>query len=236
MKRIAAATLSVCALMAGCCNLPTSGAPSGFKRDQVAPLINKLVNNIDWSPHDGGLVCDSTNNKVHVQPAWAEITVTQMEQLTDENNPTIGATLGIFTPSGNVDVKDARSGQTDTVIDIGKLASIGAVTYDPNAADKDQVLLSAHQVSMLLAAAEQGVSMGGLKRPCMLLNTITVTTIVDITKAVGGDLKVGIGPIVTADWKSTLSNESKVTLKIVVHYTGQPSDGGTLLTPMFKTE
>jgi hypothetical protein len=233
MKMTAIAAFGVCSLMAGCCNLPTSNsAPlGGISRDKVAPKINDLVKNIDWSKREGGASCDNPANRVSIQPAWAEITVTQMEQITTEGTPTISATLGVFSPSIGADIKDAHSGQTDTVIEVDKLDTLPVVAYDPKAPDNDKMLLAAHQISNLLVSAEKGISVGNLPKPCLFLNTITVTTVVDLIETANGEIKLGIGPVSLADLKASAAKESKVTLKIEVHFTGTPLSKGTL-TPL----
>lgn len=225
MRIILATSLFTLAL-SGCC-LQRPKASSGLPRDRVATEITQLVRGMHWQTISGTKACTPDLEVKQLSPKWAQITVSMLEQTTIEGNPSVGTGVPItvvlpITPTVGYDLKNQSSVQTDTVIIIDKLREYSS--WPP--LDNKERQAEAEKLSKLLEDAERDLVLGGdSQKPCLAISNIAISTVLDITETVTGELKIGFGPIVFADIKSNHAKESKATLKFEIHYAGDPPPG-----------
>ena len=224
--RIILATSILAFAFSACC-LQRPKASSGVPRDRVATEITQLVRGMHWQTITGSKACTPELQVKQLSPKWAQITVSMLEQTTTEANPSGGTGVPVtvvlpITPTLGYDLKNQSSVETDTVIIVDKLREYQSW---PPLADKERQSES-DKLSKLLEDAERDLVLGGdSEKPCLAINNVAISTVLDITETVNGELKIGIGPLVFADIKANHAKESKATLKFEIHYAGEPPPG-----------
>jgi hypothetical protein len=235
-KSILAAILCS-ALLAGCCLLPQQ-RPVGISRDKVATEITKLVRGMRWKTLTGLKSCSDPDKNKELSPKWAQITVSMLEQYTTDINPSAstGSPISIvlpITPTLGLDLKKARATQTDSVIIVDKLRE--SATWPQLANHERQI--EADELTKLVESAENDLVKGGdSDKPCLAVSNVAISTILDLTETVTGEVKIGFGPIVVADLKGSSAKESKATLKFEIHYAGDPPPGAQQLLEQILSE
>jgi hypothetical protein len=225
MRIILAALLLPLALSACCLQRPK--ANSGLPRDRVATEITQLVRGMHWQTVSGTKACTPDLEVKQLSPKWAQITVSMLEQTTIEGNPSVGTGVPVtvvlpITPTLGYDLKNQSSVETDTVIIVDKLREFASWPR----LDNTERQAEADALSKLLEDAERDLVLGGdSEKPCLAINNVAISTVLDITETENGELKIGIGPIVFADFKANHAKESKATLKFEIHYAGDPPPG-----------
>lgn len=217
-----AGVLGVCgaAMLSGCCLVPERPLP-GIDRDKVATEVTELVRGMRWNTLKGDKACSPEHQLKELAPKWVQVTVSMLSQNGVELNPSAstGVPIGIVTPTLGYDVKSQRGIQTDTVLIVDKL---GESSSWPKLADATKQQ-EADELSSLVEKAELDVVTGGDSlKPCIGVSSIAITTILDLTQTVNGEVKIGIGPIAVADLKANAAKESKATMKFEIHYAGEP--------------
>lgn len=208
--------------LGGCCLFPSKTQP-GINRDKVATEVTELVRGMRWETLRGTKACsaDADHQLKELAPLWVQITVSLLSQDTSELNPsgTTPVPIGIVTPTLGYDVKNQHGIQTDTVLVIDKLPEWKTWPKITN----QTRLKEAGMLSDLIEKAESDVVTGGdSEKPCLGVSTIAISTILDLTQTVNGEIKIGIGPFAVADLKANVSKESKATMKLEIHYSGTP--------------
>ena len=213
-------------LLSGCCIFPQQ-RPIGLSREKVATEITELVRGMQWKTLTGTKSCSDPDKNKELSPKWAQITVSMLEQYTTDVNPSAstGSPISIVlpvTPTLGLDLKNARATQTDSVIIVDKLRE--SATWPPLKNQERQE--EADKLTKLVEKAEDDLVKGGdSDKPCLAVSNIAITTILDLTETINGEVKIGIGPIVVGDLKGSAAKESKATIKFEIHYAGDPPPG-----------
>jgi len=218
--KLAVGSILAGALLSACCLFP-SKEPAGIDRDKVATEVTQLVRGMRWKTLTGTQACTPGQTVKQLTPLWVQVTVSMLEQGTTEINPSISAPvpIGIVTPTVGYDVKNQRGVQTDTVIIVQHLDE--STTWPALSDEKRKK--EADELTSLVEKAETDVVTGGdSAKPCLGVNNIAISTILDLVQTVNGEIKIGIGPLVAADLKANAAKESKATMKFEVHYAGSP--------------
>jgi hypothetical protein len=225
--RIILAALLILTFNLSACCLQRPKASSGLPRDKVATEITQLVRGIHWQTVSGTKACTPDIEVKELSPKWAQITVSMLEQTTNEANSSVGTGIPVtvvlpITPTLGYDLKNQSSVETDTVIIVDRLREYKSW---PALADQGRQA-EADKLSKLLEDAERDLVLGGdSDKPCLAISNVAISTVLDITETENGELKIGIGPIAFADIKGNHAKESKATLKFEIHYAGEPPPG-----------